>query len=71
MTVFAHQGNTDLSREDRYKLIQRNDGKGPNELYDLVVDPDEATNQADNPQFLTVHNELATELDKWKKQYSG
>lgn len=71
LAVFAHYGNTDMSREDRYKLVSRNDGKGPNELYDLVVDPTEKDNQGDNPQFLTIHTEMQGELDKWKKRFSG
>lgn len=71
LSVCAHRGNTDLSREDRYKLVSRNDGKGPNELYDLVVDPGEKVNQAENAEYLTIHTELAGFLDKWKKQYSS
>jgi arylsulfatase A-like enzyme len=69
-SVCAHLGNTGMSREDRYKFVSRNDGKGPNELYDLVIDPGEKENQAENPQFLTLHNELSGILDKWKKDYS-
>jgi hypothetical protein len=64
-------GVTDMSREARYKLISRNDGKGPNELYDLVTDPGEKENQAENQQFMTIHKELADILDKWKKDYSS
>jgi arylsulfatase A-like enzyme len=71
LALCAHQGNTDMAREDRYKLVSRNDGKGPNELYDLALDAVEKENQAENPQFLTIHNELAGELDKWKKQFSS
>ncbi|HEX3744850.1 MAG TPA: sulfatase-like hydrolase/transferase [Bryobacteraceae bacterium] len=70
MSVCAHSGNTDMSRENRYKLVSRNDDKGPNELYDLAVDPTERENQAGNPQFLTIHNELAGILAAWKKDYS-
>jgi arylsulfatase A-like enzyme len=71
LALCAHYGNTDMVREERYKMVSRNDGKGPNELYDLVVDPGEKDNQFENPQFLTIHDELTGELDKWKKQYSG
>ena len=71
MAVCAHMGSTDMSRENRYKLVSRNDGKGPNELYDLVTDPTERQNQAENQQFLTVHNELAGILANWKKDYSS
>ena len=60
-----------MSREDRYKLVSRNDAKGPNELYDLVTDPGEKENQAEDQQFLTIHKELAGILDKWKKDYSS
>jgi len=70
-SLCAQLGNTDMAREDRYKLVLRNDGKGPNELYDLVVDPGEKNNQAENPQFLTFHDELAGIAGAWKKQYSS
>ena len=70
-SLCAALGNTGMAREDRYKFVSRNDGKGPNELYDLVVDPGEKENQADNPQFVTLHNELQGILDQWKKQYSS
>lgn len=70
MTVFASLGAADMSREARYKLVTRNGGKGPNELYDLVTDPVEKENQADNPQFVSIKTELMAALDKWKKDYS-
>jgi arylsulfatase A-like enzyme len=69
--VCAHFGNTDMAREDRYKLVSRNDGKGPNELYDLVTDPAEKENQAENPQYVTLHKELSGSLEGWKKNYSA
>jgi arylsulfatase A-like enzyme len=71
LALCAHLGNTDMAREERYKLVSRNQGKGPNELYDLVVDPVEKVNQFENQQFLTIHTELAGELDKWKQSYSS
>jgi arylsulfatase A-like enzyme len=71
LALCAHYGNTDMAREERYKLVSRDQGKGPNELYDLVLDPVEKVNQFENPQFLTIHTELAGELDKWKQKYSS
>jgi arylsulfatase A-like enzyme len=65
-TVFGHYRNTDMAREDRYKLVVRDQGKGPNELYDEAADPQETTNQYDNQQFLSVRTTLAAELAKWK-----
>jgi arylsulfatase A-like enzyme len=70
-TVFGHYKNTEMSRAERYKLILRNDGKGPNELYDVVADPSETTNQVDNDQFVSVKNTLGGELADWKKRFSS
>src|SRR5215831_15685153 len=52
--VFARYRNTSMARTDRYKLVLRDEGKGPGELYDDKQDPKERVNQYDNPQFLTV-----------------
>jgi arylsulfatase A-like enzyme len=70
-TVFAHLRNTDMARDGRYKLVSRNDGKGPNELYDLNADAKEKVNQYTNPQFLTVRDRLSKELREWKSRYSS
>jgi arylsulfatase A-like enzyme len=70
-TVFSQYRDTGMARVDRYKVVLRNDGKGPNELYDIHVDPRERVNQAENPQFLTVRNSLAGEFSKWKQRYSA
>jgi len=69
-TVFAHYRNTEMARVERYKLVLRNDGKGPHELYDLAQDAGERTNQADNEQFVSVKTTLAGELAQWKQRYS-
>jgi arylsulfatase A-like enzyme len=57
-TVFARYRNTAMVRTDRYKLVLRDEGKGPGELYDDKQDPKERVNQYDNPQFLTVKQAL-------------
>jgi arylsulfatase A-like enzyme len=69
-TVFANYQNTGMAREDRYKIVLRSDGKGPNELYDLRTDARERVNQYDNLQFLTVKNTLSPEFARWKQRYS-
>jgi len=69
--VFAHYQNTEMSRIERYKLVSRDGGKGPGELYDLQADPGEHVNQYDNQQFLTVRTGLADRLAAWKQQYSA
>ena len=65
--VFGHFRNTEMARDGRYKLILRNSGDGPNELYDLRADPREKTNQFGNPGFITVSSRLRAALDAWRK----
>ena len=67
-TAFVVSGTSGVARDDRYKLVLRNDGKGPNELYDLKMDPRERVNQFDNLQFLTVKNELTGQLKAWRQK---
>lgn len=66
--VFGHFRYTEMARDTRYKLVLRNDGKGPNELYDISADPKEKVNRYDDPQFVTVRNRLGAELANWRKR---
>jgi arylsulfatase A-like enzyme len=68
--VFGHFRNTEMVRDTRYKLVLRNDGKGPNELFDISNDPRETTNQYQNPQFITVRDALDRELAAWRQRTS-
>jgi arylsulfatase A-like enzyme len=70
-TVFAQCGDTAMAREDRYKLVERQGGKGPGEIYDLSADPREKVNQFDNPQFASVRQTLAAALSIWRQRYSS
>jgi arylsulfatase A-like enzyme len=67
--VFAASHGTAMARVERYKVVERNPGAG--ELYDLVADPGERQNQYDNPQFLSVRQDLAGGLAAWKQKYSA
>ena len=69
--VCSHYGNTDMARDSRYKVVVRNEGKGPNELFDLVADPGEKVDQYENGQFVTSRDALAAELAGWKRKYSS
>lgn len=68
--VFGEFRNTYMVRDTRYKLVWRNEGQGPNELYDLRTDPREKTNQYANPEFTTVREALASALEGWRKKYT-
>ncbi|HVN06361.1 MAG TPA: sulfatase-like hydrolase/transferase [Bryobacteraceae bacterium] len=64
--AFGRVRETAMARDDRYKVILRNQGKGPNELYDEVVDLREQTNQYDNPKYVSIRDKLSGELAAWR-----
>jgi arylsulfatase A-like enzyme len=66
--VFGSFRNTEMARDSRYKVITRNGGQGPNELYDLAKDAREKTNLYENPQYITVRDSLLKELAAWRQR---
>jgi arylsulfatase A-like enzyme len=64
--AFGSYQNAEMARDDRYKLILRDQGKGPNEFYDESADPQERTNQYDNPQFVSARDHLVSLLSGWR-----
>jgi arylsulfatase A-like enzyme len=70
-TVCANLRNTDMAREERFKVVLRDGGKGPNELYDLTSDRVERVNQYQAPEYTDVKNRLSAEITKWKGKYSA
>ncbi len=69
--VFGYFRNTEMARDDRFKLVVRDGGEGPCELFDLSKDPRERVNQYENPGFVTVRNRLRKELDSWRQKYNS
>jgi arylsulfatase A-like enzyme len=69
--VFAHFRNTEMARDARFKLVLRNEGNGPNELYDLTSDPREKVNHYESPQYVTVRDRLAKEIAAWRNAGTG
>ncbi len=67
--VFGYFRNTAMARDERYKLVLRNEGQGPNELWDLETDPSEGTNRFDDPRLRRVQRRLAGELNRWLAKY--
>ena len=47
-----------MVRDSRYKLVLRDQGKGPNELFDLNLDPREQVNRYDAPAYLSIRDQL-------------
>ncbi len=70
-TVFGHFRNTEMARDNRFKLVLRDGGEGPSELFDLSSDPRERTNHYANPQYVTVRDRLAKDLAAWRTAYSA
>ena len=70
-TVFGHFRNTEMARDNRFKVVVRNGGEGPNEFFDLTSDVRERRNGYDNPQYVTVRDRLRKSLDGWREKYSS
>lgn len=66
--VFGQFRNTEMVRDKYYKLVVRNEGEGPNELYDLRSDPRERLNLYENPSFVTVRQALTADLTAWRQR---
>lgn len=67
--LYGSYRNTEMVRDGRFKLILRNRGEGPNELYSLVEDPGERRNEYDNASFRVVRNRLADRLAERRRQF--
>jgi arylsulfatase A-like enzyme len=68
--VFGHFRNTEMARDKRFKLVIRDGGEGPGELYDLAIDPREKVNRYNAQEFVTVRHRLGADLDAWRKKYA-
>ena len=67
--VYAYLGNTCCVREPRYKYVMRNQGFGPNELWDLQTDPTEHRNRIGDPALAGVTDRLRGELVTWLRRH--
>lgn len=67
-TVYCSFRNTDAIRGERFKYVQRNLGRGPNELFDLQDDPREKTNRINDASLQSVRDGLAQRLNAWIEQ---
>jgi arylsulfatase A-like enzyme len=68
--VFGQFRNTEMARDNYFKLILRDEGQGDNELYDIRRDPREMKNLYDDPGVSTVRDRLAAQLAQWRRKYA-
>lgn len=68
VVVYDEYGPVRMIRTRDWKYVHRYP-HGPHELYDLVADPDEARNLADDPVHRDTRDDLAGRLDAWFAQY--
>ncbi len=68
--VFGHFRYTEMARDNYFKLVLRDEGKGENELYDIRRDPREMNNRIDDPGVSTVRDGLAARLAQWRRKYA-
>ena len=61
-TVYGRYKNVGMARDSRYKLVLRDQGKGPNELFDLNLDAREKLNRYDAPAYLSIRDQLTRQL---------
>ncbi len=68
--VFGHFRTTEMARDKYYKLVVREPGTGPGELYDIRKDPNERVNLYQDAGFTTVRARLEKRLAEWREKYA-
>jgi len=69
--VFGEFRDAEMARDNRYKLILREEGQGANELYDLRKDSGERINQFENQEYADVRTHLSDALRTWHEKYAS
>ena len=73
VVIYDEYGATRMIRTAEWKYVHRYPAAGgpggPNELYDLVNDPDERTNQVDDPGQQRRIRDLSGMLEEWFAQH--
>ena len=67
--IFGYFRNTTMIRTRTHKLVSRNGGSGPNELWDSVYDPRETTNHFDSRPYRSVRDHLMLQMQSWLEKY--
>ena len=68
VVIYDEYGATRMMRTEEWKYVHRYPD-GPHELYDLVNDPDERANLADDPNQAERIGDLKRRLEAWYERY--
>jgi arylsulfatase A-like enzyme len=68
VVIYDEYGPVRMVRTQEWKYVYRH-AHGPHELYDLVDDPDERTNLANEPDQQARIDELKATMDAWFARY--
>lgn len=68
--VFGHFRYTEMARDKYFKLVVREPGTGPGELYDIRKDPRERVNLYGDAGFSTMRARLEQRLAEWREKYA-
>ena len=69
VVIYDEYGPTRMARTKEWKYVHRY-GEGPNELFDLVNDPDERENRVDDASLASRVDELRGVLEDWYSSVS-
>lgn len=68
VVVYDEYGPVRMIRTKEYKYVRHFPG-GPDELYDLVADPEELVNLVDDPAYRPVKMEMYAKLEEWFERH--
>ncbi|MDR3718788.1 MAG: sulfatase-like hydrolase/transferase [Bryobacteraceae bacterium] len=69
--IFGEFRGAQMARDNRFKLILREDDQSVDEIYDLRKDPGERINQFENQEYADVRTRLTAELRAWHEKYAS
>ncbi|MEA4823469.1 MAG: sulfatase-like hydrolase/transferase [Clostridiaceae bacterium] len=69
VVVFDEYGPVRMLRTRTHKLVVRYP-YGPDELYDLICDPDETQNRIEDPAYAALRVTMRAELESWFVRYA-
>ena len=68
VVIYDEYGPVRMIRTQQHKYVERYPD-GPNELWDLVNDPDERENRIDDPALTEVIGDLKARMEEWFARY--